>query len=106
MARIFTREPLHATLIRAENPSHRGAARLGLVSFVWLLPMLLACVAFGAMIATQPRLHATYTPDTLATAPDIDSQRGFYDTEVDTAGNRFVWTQERATVVFNFLVQK
>jgi hypothetical protein len=93
-----------ARLLAAWPMARREVTRLR--PFVWLLPVLLACMAFGAMLATRPGLRTTYTPDTFATASGIDSERGFYGAETDAAGNRYVWTQERATVVFNFLVQK
>jgi predicted membrane protein DUF2142 len=67
---------------------------------------ILAIIAFCATIGIQPRLQTTYQPDQFANANDIVEQRGFYQTETDAAGNRYVWTQERATLVFDFLVHK
>jgi hypothetical protein len=93
-------------LVMGWPPARHLAARLRLRSFAWLAPLLLTLLAFGAMGATQPHLQTTYTPDQFTSASAIDSQRGFYPTEVDGAGNRYVWTQDRATIVFNFLVHK
>jgi hypothetical protein len=93
-------------LLMGWAPARQLSARLRLRSLVWLAPFLFTLLAFGAMGATQPRLQATYTPDQFTKTSDIDSQRGFYPTEVDGAGNRYVWTQDRATIVFNFLVHK
>lgn len=82
------------------------AARIPVGILIWCALALITGIAFGGILATRPRLHTTYLPDEFATAPDIDSQRGFYPTQVDTAGNRYAWTQERATLVFDFLVHK
>lgn len=84
----------------------RRAARPWPRLFLRGAPILLGALAFGAMLATQPHLRTTYTPGQFAAASDIDSQRGFYASETDAAGNRYVWTQERATLVLNFLTRK
>jgi len=73
-------------------------------TIVWLIAGALAIVIPFIMLATQPQLRATYTPAQFASATAITSQRGFYPTETDAAGNRYAWTQERATLVFDFLV--
>lgn len=73
-------------------------------TIVWLIAGVLAIVIPFIMLATQPQLRATYTPAQFASATAITSQRGFYPTETDAAGNRYAWTQERATLVFDFLV--
>lgn len=65
---------------------------------------ILAIIALYAMIETRPRLQTTYQPDQFASANDIVEQRGFFRTETDAARNEYVWTQERATLVFDFLV--
>ncbi|MGI8857782.1 MAG: DUF2142 domain-containing protein [Thermomicrobiales bacterium] len=88
------------------TPARHLAARLHLRSLAWLAPFLITLLAFGAMSVTWPHLRTTYTPDQFTTASDIDSQRGFYPTEVDGAGNHYVWTQDHATLVFNFLIHK
>jgi predicted membrane protein DUF2142 len=93
-------------LLRRWAPARHLAERLRLRSFGWLILIPVMVVAFGAMLATQPRLHETYTPDQFATASNIDSQRGFHASEVDPAGNRYAWTEDRATLVFDFLVHQ
>src|SRR4051812_41352856 len=69
-----------------------------------LLIGVLAIVALGAMVSARPQLLTTYQPEKFARSADIVQQRGFYPTESDPAQNRFVWTQDRATLVFDFLV--
>jgi hypothetical protein len=67
---------------------------------------ILAIVAFCVMAGTQPRVQTTYRPNQFSKTNDIVDQRGFYQTETDAAQNQYVWTQERATIVFDFLVHK
>ncbi|MDQ2785613.1 MAG: DUF2142 domain-containing protein [Chloroflexota bacterium] len=88
----------------ARERSHIIPVRLNVIP--WLIVGALAIVIPFIMLATQPQLRATYTPDQFATAHAIASQRGFYSIETDPAGNRYVWTQERATLLFDFLVYR
>lgn len=84
----------------------RRALSISLRTVVWLIAATAAVLIPFVMLASQPTLRSTYTPDQLATAPGIVSQRGFYGIETDGAGNRYAWTQERATLVLDFLVHK
>jgi hypothetical protein len=61
----------------------------------------------GLLLATRPTLVLRYVPnDAAAGSGRVVEQRGFYATEHDTAGNAYVWTQERATLVYDFLVHR
>lgn len=93
-------------LLIGRPPVRRLVARSRGSALTFFVPALFVLAVVAAALATQPRLHATYTPAAFASTHDIDSQRGFFDTEVDAAGNRYVWTQDRATIVFNFHVHK
>lgn len=88
---------------RAFRTRRRGNIRTAMIG---ALIGTLGIIAFLAMLGTQPRLQATYQPDQFSATADIVEQRGFYRTETDAAGNRYVWTQDRATLVFDFLVHK
>lgn len=76
---------------------------------LWAIGLIAAAATlaiFLAMVGTQPRLHTTYTPEHFGDAQEITSNRGFYPTQVDEMGNRYAWTQERATFVVDFLVHR
>jgi len=92
-------------LLRKWRPAQRIIAPHWNVWLALSSAGILAIVLFAAMLMTWPKLRATYTPDGFARAPEIAAQRGWYPTETDPAGRRYVWTQERATLVFNFLVR-
>jgi len=84
----------------------RRALPFSLSVVLWLSAAAVAVVIPFVMLASQPTLRSTYTPDQFATAPGIASQRGFYGIESDPAGNRYAWTQGSARLVFDFLVHK
>ncbi|MDQ6601631.1 MAG: DUF2142 domain-containing protein, partial [Chloroflexota bacterium] len=88
--------------------THMGRLALPLPvrAVVRLIAGVIAVLIPFAMLAAQPQLRAMYTPDQFATAQEITSQRGFYGSESDPAGNRYVWTQGSARLVFDFLVHK
>lgn len=73
---------------------------------LWCLLGVIGFAGFGALLATRPTLRTTYAATRLATAPGIAEQRGFYPPDTDTAGNQYVWTRDRATLVFDFLIRK
>lgn len=73
---------------------------------LWGGLVVLVTMAFGVLFFVAPTLRTTYRPDQLEHAPELASFRGFYPTERDAAGNRYAWTQDRATLVFDFLVRK
>lgn len=78
-------------------------------SLHWLPWSLGAVIVIGACagpLLTQPRLRETYMPEDFAHAPEITSSRGFFPTQTDEHGARYVWTQDRATIVFDFLVHR
>lgn len=72
----------------------------------WLLLAVVGIAGFIAMVATRPTLQVTYPASAFTTAPGIAEQRGFYPPETDAAGNRYVWTRDRGTLVFDFLPRK
>jgi 4-amino-4-deoxy-L-arabinose transferase-like glycosyltransferase len=93
--RLMQRQPLARQFLHAH--------RFRLLAATSLIAVSAGC---GAMLLTQPALTETLRPEQLTTAPVIAEQRGLYRVETDPAGNRYVWTQDRATFVFNFLVHK
>ena len=72
----------------------------------WLAVGIAVAVAFFAMLATQPSLRSTYVVGQFNRTAAIAANRGFYPVQTDESGNRYAWTQERATFVFNFLVHR
>jgi 4-amino-4-deoxy-L-arabinose transferase-like glycosyltransferase len=72
----------------------------------WSLAGIVLIGAYASLLLTQPSLRATYTPDEFPQASEVTSSRGFFETERDNGGNRYTWTQDRATVVFDFLVHR
>ncbi|MHB8647867.1 MAG: hypothetical protein ACYDAR_18960, partial [Thermomicrobiales bacterium] len=73
----------------------------------WMLASSGAVIIVGAfmvMLLVQPSLHPSFMPGQADPSPEIVAQRGWYQIQTDTTGERYVWTQERATIVFNFLV--
>ncbi len=80
--------------------------RAGRRSLLWALAGVVALTAIAGVAITRPALRHTYVPDQLAHAPELAEYRGFYPSEQDTAGNRYAWTQNRATLLLNFLVNK
>lgn len=94
-----------ARVLRSTRARH-PAAWLRITVAAWLIAGALVAILPIAMLGARPALRATYTPDQFATSPAITDQRGFYRSETDPAGNRYAWTQERATLIFDFLVHK
>ena len=91
---------------RRWTPALNALTRMRAARVVGLAFPLLVLVAVGTMVGARPQTHITYVPGGMATERGISSQRGFYSLEADPAGNHFVWTQERATLVFSFLVHR
>ncbi len=83
-----------------------GVRRPRRVLALWCLLGVIGVAGFGAMLATRPTLRTTYPAAQFVTAPGIAEQRGFYPPDTDTAGNQYVWTRDRGTLVFGFLVRK
>jgi hypothetical protein len=75
----------------------------GIVIAVAGIVIVVACIT---LLRSQPQLRATYTPADFPHAAEITSNRGFFPTQTDERGISYVWTQDRATVVFDFLVHR
>jgi hypothetical protein len=114
---------LGTTWLVAPQPLVRVMALLGILAIIcaivaivlirrgWRTPLLafvgiVGLAAFVGVGATRPQLRQTYLPDQLTHASEVADSRGFYPSETDGAGNRFAWTQDRATLVLDFLVRK
>ncbi len=68
---------------------------------------LLAAVAWGSLAAANPTLRYTYLPNVRPAPPAVVTTRGFYRTETDPGmGDRYAWTQGRATLVLDSLVRR
>lgn len=67
---------------------------------------LLAAVAFGVLATLNPPLKYTFVPNVPGGPAEVVTTRGFYRSETDGAGNRFAWTQGRATLLLDFLVHR
>lgn len=93
-------------LVAHEFPNRLRVSPRWIRRALWSLVAVAAITPFCAMLATQPTLRLTATPAQFATADGITDQRGFYATETDAMGNRYVWTRDHATLVFDSLVHK
>lgn len=90
----------------ARSPSHVAQYLKGMRVLLAIIGVSIMVAGCGGMLLTRPQLQTTYLPDAFTSTADITEQRGFYQTETDASGNRYVWTQERATLVFDFLVHR
>ena len=102
---------LQATLPWARRqialPATRIAQNLkGMRALLAIIGICIVIAGCSGMYFTRPQLRTAYIPDTFPSTPDITEHRGFFETETDAAGNRYVWTQDRATLVFDFLVHR
>lgn len=96
---------LHRLVVHGFPNRLRVSPRGGRIA-LWSLVAVAAIAPFCAMLATQPMLRLTATPAQFTTTDGITDQRGFYATETDAMGNRYVWTRDHATLVFDSLVHK
>jgi len=79
------------------------------LSFRWTLAIIGAAVvtgAFTAMLLVRPSLSLSFVPTQASASQEIVTRRGWYPSQTGPSGERYVWTQERATIVFDFLVRK
>ncbi|MCA1668801.1 MAG: hypothetical protein LC793_15675 [Thermomicrobia bacterium] len=91
---------------------------LGLIPLVFLLSVVirrsrrvalgivaipLAIVAFVGLLVAQPTLRADYLASQDAASNTLVLTRGVYPAESDSAGNRFVWTQDHVTFLLSAL---
>ncbi len=110
VGRVLARRGILPFLGSRSNPAQRAAMRVALVRrCAWAIgPIAVAAVlaVFLIMLDTQPQLRATYVPEQFGNVQEIASNRGFYPVQVDAMDNRYVWTQERATLVIDFLVHR
>lgn len=78
-------------------------------SLRWILAATGALIIAGggaSMLFVQPSLQVTFIPGQDSSSPELVAQRGWYAIQADANGERYTWTQERATLVFDFLVRK
>lgn len=71
-----------------------------------LIAAVVACATFVGLLLTQPRLRSTCAPDHLNDVAHTTSDEGLHAVQVDAAGNRYVWTQQQATLTFDFLTHR
>lgn len=79
------------------------------LSFRWTLAIIGVAIlmgAFTAMLLVRPSLSLSFVPTQTSASPEVVTRRGWYPPQTDPSGERYVWTQERATIVFDFLVRK
>lgn len=84
--------------------ARRYPARAKVAAVVGALFGVLAIVFPYAMLTTQPQSQVTFRPGYETKDDGVVDQRGFYRVETDPAQNQYVWTEGRATIIFDFLV--
>jgi len=95
---------------RAADDRSDQAAVVGAARAAWLAIGIIACVAGGGAFVTlalqNPVTRETYDTAHLDNTPNLVEYRGFYSPERDATYGAYTWTQNRATLVFDFLVHR
>lgn len=95
---------------RAADDRSDRAAVVGVARASWLAIAIIACVAGCAAFVTlalqHPVTRETYDTTHLDNASNLAEYRGFYSPERDATYGAYTWTQNRATLVFDFLVHR
>ncbi len=94
-------------LTETTNPSLKQSPYWQNLKFwLWLAAGLVAVLAFVSISLFPPKLQTKYLPDQFDKIVVDEQERGFFKPQTDDTGNRYVWTQGKSYILFDFLGRK